>query len=390
MKFKAVTAFLCITAVALGTVFGINYKQKKSESDFEKTTEEIEIEAHDDAVELLLNSMTLEEKVYQMMFVTPEALTGVGQAVKAGDVTKNAVEKYPVGGIIYFAKNIKSREQITEMIENTQMYSKIPVFTGVDEEGGRVARIGGNSAMGTTKLPPMADVKGGDEAYRVGKILGEELKELLFNVDFAPVADVIINESNSEIGDRSFGSDAEYVGECVEAVVKGIQENGVSAVLKHFPGHGSTVANSHVGYSSGERTVEELRQCEFIPFKKGIDAGCDFVMVSHMTLVNCDTDMLPSSLSKKVIEGYLKGELGFEKIVITDSLSMGAITNEYTTGDAAVTAVLAGNDMILMPKDMKQAAEAIVKAVDDGVITKKRIDESVRKILLVKKDKGLI
>ncbi len=359
-----------------------------AESTMQNATETRVVTEEND-VELMLNKMTLEEKVYQMMFVTPESLTGVGQVVQAGSATKVALEKYPVGGIIYFSQNIKSREQVAEMITNTQEYSDIPLFIGVDEEGGRVARIASKPQMGTTKLGPMKNVTSYEEAYGVGQTLGKELKELSFNVDFAPVADVIIYEKNSEIGDRSFGTDPEWVAGCVGEVVKGLEENGVSSTLKHFPGHGSTKVDSHTGYSASERTLEELRQCEFLPFKKGIEAGCDFIMVSHMTLVNATSEKLPSSLSKEVITGYLKSELGFEGIVITDSLSMGAITQEYGNGEAAVMAIQAGNDMLLMPKDITVAADAVIKAVNEGRITEERIDESVRKILTIKKEKGL-
>lgn len=358
--------------------------------DFSTTETETVVQVREnDEIDEMINAMTLHEKVCQMMFVTPESITGVGCATESGERTKTALEEYPVGGIIYFAQNIKNRQQLTQMIENTQSYSKIPLFIGVDEEGGRVARVASNVSMGTTKFKPMKKVESFDEAYLIGQTLGSELKELGFNVDFAPVADVIINEKNSEIGDRSFGTDSEWVAGCVAAEVEGMQEKNVSSVLKHFPGHGSTTVNSHVGYSSSERSEEELRKCEFVPFRKGIEAGCDFVMVSHMTLVNCDTDNMPSSLSKKVIEGYLKGELGFEKIVITDSLSMGAITEEYTAGEAAVAAICAGNDMILMPKSVKDAAESIENAVREGKIPMERIDESVRKIIKLKKEKGL-
>lgn len=341
-------------------------------------------------IEDIISKMTLEEKVYQMMFVTPEALTGVGQVVQAGETTKAALEAKPVGGIIYFSPNITSREQITAMITACQSYSKIPLFIGVDEEGGRVARIANKGNMGTTKLAAMKNVQSREEAYQVGLTLGSDLKGLLFNVDFAPVADVIVEEKNSEIGDRSFGTDPLWVGDCVAGVVKGLEEKGVASVLKHFPGHGSTTVDSHTGYSASYRSIDELRACEFVPFKKGIEAGSDFVMVSHMTLVNVIEDKLPASLSGEVITGYLKGELGFRGIVITDSLSMGAITTQYTQSEAAVMAVEAGCDMLLMPRDITAAANAIIKAVNDGKIPNERIDQSVRKILEIKKEKGLI
>ncbi|MBQ8540210.1 MAG: hypothetical protein IJ435_01920 [Clostridia bacterium] len=338
----------------------------------------------------ILDAMSLDEKICQMMFVTPEAITGESATVQAGEATKAALEKYGVGGIIYFAKNIKTREQVISMIDATQSYSKIPLFIGVDEEGGRVARVAGNSNMKTTKLKPMAKVYTDTEAYEIGKTLGSDLSALKFNLDFAPVADVIISKKNSEIGDRSFGTDAWVVGEMVSAVVKGLEEKNVCSVLKHFPGHGSTTVDSHTGYSASYRTIDELRACEFLPFKKGIEAGSDFVMVSHMTLVNATEEKLPCSLSKEVVTGYLKGELGFEGIVITDALNMGAIAENYANSTAAVYAIKAGVDMLLMPPSVEEARAAIQSAVESGEITEERINESVKKILKIKIEKGII
>lgn len=340
--------------------------------------------------EELLSAMTLDEKICQMMFVTHESVTGANTVVQAGEATRVALEKYPVGGIIYFSKNIKSREQVISMINATQSYSKIPLFIGVDEEGGRVARVADNPNMGTTKIKPMGKVSTTDEAYSIGQRLGSELSALKFNLDFAPVADIVLSDKNSEIGDRGFNGGTWAVGELVSAVVKGLEENNVCSVLKHFPGHGSTTVDSHTGYSASYRTIDELRECEFLPFKKGIEAGSDFVMVSHMTLVNVVKDKLPSSLSYEIVTGYLKGELGFEGVVITDALNMGAIAKNYANSTAAVYAIKAGVDMLLMPPDVEAAKQAILTAVANGEITEDRIDESVRKILKIKIEKGII
>ncbi|MBE7040967.1 MAG: glycoside hydrolase family 3 protein [Ruminococcaceae bacterium] len=344
-------------------------------------------------VDELMKDMSLSDMVYQMMFVTPESITKIGTAVAAGETTRQAIEKYPVGGIVYFAKNFESRDQTIQMISNTQSYSEIPVFISVDEEGGRVSRLGSNGAMGTTKHPPMKQIgDGGDakKAYEVGKTLATELKALGFNVDFAPDADVLVNAGNTEIGDRSFGSDPALVASMVESTVKGMQENGLSATLKHFPGHGSTQVDSHTGYSASTRTLEQLRQSEFLPFKNGIDAGADFIMVSHMTLVNAVTEKVPASISKEVITDMLIDELGYQGIIITDSFSMGAITQNYSAKDAAVRAIKAGVDMILMPADLEATHAAIVSAVESGDISRGRIEQSVRKILALKLKKQMI
>ena len=389
---KKVLVCIILILVAVAFMQGIFWRNKTADDvapDFIIEQEETE----NDKIEELIKEMSLSDKVYQMMFVTPESITGIGVAVRAGETTKQALSSYPVGGIVYFAHNFENREQTKEMIANTQSYSEIPLFISVDEEGGRVSRLGSNPSMGVTKHPAMkliGESKDYLKAYEVGKTLGTELYELGFNVDFAPDADVIINVENSEIGDRSFGTEPEIVAEMTANVVKGMEECNVSSTLKHFPGHGSTFVDSHTGYSASSRSIDELRENEFLPFKKGIEAGADFIMVSHMTLVNATKEKLPSSLSEEVVTGMLKGELGFSGIIITDSFSMGAVTEHYTSKEAAVMAVKAGVDMILMPKNLEEAKEAIVKAVEAGEISEERINESVRKILLKKQEKNLI
>lgn len=344
-----------------------------------------------DKVSEIIGELTLEEKIYQMMFVTPESLTGVDVVVQAGETSQEAIKNKPVGGIIYFGQNLVEREQTVQMIKNMQGYSKIPLFISVDEEGGLVSRLGSNPLMETTKHPPMAEIgatKEPDKAYKVGEVLANDLKAIGFNVDFAPVADVIVSENNVETGNRSFGNDAENVALMVENLVKGLDENGVSATLKHFPGAGATTTDSHNGFSDNPRTIEELRSVEFLPFISGINAGADFVMISHMTLTNATEEKLPCSMSEEVIQGMLIDELGFEGIVITDSLQMGAITEHYSPAEIGVMAVKAGNDMILMPQDLAATYKGIEDAVKSGEISEERIDESVKKIIKLKIEKG--
>ena len=345
-----------------------------------------------DDVDQLLESLTLDEKIDQMFFVTPEVLTGVGQVISAGETTRLALEEHPVGGMIYFAANFQNRDQTVTMIQNSQDYSRIPLFIGVDEEGGKVIRIANNPEMETTKIEDMKTVgesKDLNRAYEIGQTLGSELSELGFNVDFAPVADLLINPNNTEIGTRSFGNDPKIVSQMVENVVKGLEEKNVSSVLKHFPGHGSTQTDSHTGKSLSTRTTEELKKNEFLPFQAGIDAGADFVLISHMTLTEATKEQLPASLSKEVMTDWLKGELGFQGIVITDSFSMGAIVDEYALSDAVVMSINAGADIILMPPDLEKAHQAVLAAVKDGTLSEERIDESVRKILKLKMEKGM-
>ncbi len=342
----------------------------------------------------LLDGMTLEQKLYQMMFVRPETLTGVGQVVRAGDATRQAMEAMPVGGIIYFSQNFQGTDQTSELLTNTQQYAQqagagIPLFFGVDEEGGTVARL--SDVLGTTKFDDMAEygARGSaQEAYDIGETLAADLSRFGFNVDFAPVADVLSNENNTEIGARSFGSDPDVVSTMVENEVNGLQENGVMAALKHFPGHGSTQADSHEGTSTTDRTLDELRGCDLLPFAAGIEQDAAFVLVSHMTATALDS--VPCSLSSAVITDLLRGELGYDGIVITDGLDMGAITASYSNGEAAVRAVQAGVDMLLCPPSIADAYQALSQAVADGTLTEARIDESVARILTAKVEYGLI
>ena len=347
----------------------------------------------EDYVSSLMSQMSLSEKIYQLMFVKPETITGTSAVTSAGTTTENALKKYPVGGLVYFAYNLQNRDQTSAMIRNSQSYSKIPLFIAVDEEGGVVSRLGSNPNMGTVKHPAMAQVgqrNDPNEAYGIGKQLATDLKSLGFNVDFAPCADVLVNPNNTEIGSRSFGSDPNVCANMVQNVVLGLEENGVSSTLKHFPGHASASVNTHDSPARSQRTYDELRNCEFLSFKAGIDVNVDFIMVSHMTLVNATKEKVPCTLSKEVITDWLLGELGYSGIVITDSLEMKAITNVYGTGDAAVRAISAGADMLLMTPDVKSAHDAIYNAVKSGKLTEERIDKSVRKILTAKYKNGII
>ncbi len=341
----------------------------------------------------LMNKMTLEQKVCQMFMVTPEALTGISPMVEVGQGTANAMKKYPVGGIIYFAQNLNSRSQITAMINNTQNFSKAAcgtgVFTAIDEEGGTVARAA--QKLGTTSFSNMAyygQYNDSGTAYNIGNTIGTDLRALGFNVDFAPVADVNI-DPNNELGDRIFSSDPEVVANMVTNVSMGMQDAGVSATLKHFPGLGAENGNTHTNsFVVIDRSKDELRNTEFIPFKRAIDSGTDFVMVGHQIVTGFGDD-LPCDLSYTAVTEMLRGELGFNGIAVTDAQQMNTICTVYGSGEAAVMSVKAGIDLILMPADLPAAVDAVCRAVRNGDIPESRINESVMRILEKKKEMGL-
>ena len=345
----------------------------------------------DEKVEKIVNNMTLEEKVGQIFMVAPEAVDkdGGSTTVFTENIEKE-IEKYNLGGYILFASNIENPTQTQELINGLKKSSKIQPFVGVDEEGGRVARIGKNSAMGVEKIEPMAQVgksQNYERANEIGTTIGKYIKNLGFNLDFAPDTDVLTDSNNTEIGDRSFGNDPEVVGKMATEVVKGLQSENISTVLKHFPGHGGSIGNSHQGFSLSNRT---LKKCEIVPFKTAIENGADCVMVAHMSLPNVTGDNIPATLSKKVVTDMLKTELNFKGVVFSDSMSMGAITENYGTGDACVKAVEAGIDMVLMPENLDEAYNAVLEAVKNGKISQERLDDAVSRIIKAKIQRGII
>lgn len=337
-------------------------------------------------VERLLSKMTLHEKVSQLFIVTPEKLTGYSRVIQAGDATRKALEITPVGGLIYSTPNLVSKDQVKTMITSVQSYSRdivgVPMFISVDEEGGNVARCA--NTLGTASLSPMFQYRkaGAKTAKKNAKMIAKDISALGFNLDFAPVADTWSNPYNKVIGQRAYSDDFSECAVLVAAAVRGFHKGGILCTLKHFPGHGNTGEDSHTGGAYSDKTLEELRKEELLPFKRGIKAGADFVMTSHVTLRKVDD--VPASLSYKITTELLRNELGFEGIIITDALVMRAVSNTYSSGDLAVKAFLAGNDMLLEPNDLKGAVSAIESAVKSGKITQERLDSSVRRILTVK------
>ncbi len=335
----------------------------------------------------VLASMTQDEKLWQLFFVTPEALTNVNTATVAGETTKNALQTYPVGGIIYFAKNLETREQAAAMLANTQSYSRIPLFLGTDEEGGTVSRIGANEALGGTKVADMRSYgQSADPAqvYNAGQTLAANLTGLGFNLDFAPDCDVVSGAAKV-VGSRSFSSDPELCASLAGIIVKSLRAGGVVSCLKHFPGYGSATVDDHNGTSIIEKSLEELQATDLVPFQSIISSedSAPFVMVTHLSYPNVVGDDTPADLSSAIVTDLLRETLGFRNVIITDSHAMASITDRYSAGEAAVKALAAGCDMILMPADLQAAFDAVT-------LTQARIDESVLRILTVKAEFGIL
>ncbi len=399
---------ICIIALIIAAGAGFvfireikNSEKEKSPSpsgttlksdDAQDTTEESTAgnEAYNlDQYDRIISQMSLHEKICQMFIVTPESLTGFDVVTASGDATRSSLEQYPVGGLIYFSANLESMDQAKEMLSGAKGIQKdldlIPLFYAIDEEGGDVARCA--DALGTTSFDPMYlyKEKGTDTAYSNAKTIAGDILSVGFNLDFAPVADTWSNPANTVIGQRAYSDDFAETAELVAAAVKGFSDGRVYCSVKHFPGHGDTAEDSHYGTAVSAKTLAELEQNEYLAFKKGIEAGADMVMMGHITMTS--VDQLPASVSKTMITDELRGKLGYDGVVITDSLAMGAVTEMYESGELAVKIVDAGADMLLMPQDMKAAVEALEKAVEDGTITEERINESIRRILILKSEK---
>lgn len=336
--------------------------------------------------EELLAGMSLREKLCQLMIVRPEVLTGESPVTAAGETTRLALEQYPVGGLIYSVDNLVTQEQTREMIENTQSYSKIPLIISADEEGGNVGRL--MYKLGTTFIHSMYSYKdmGEDTAYQNALTIGTDMVSCLFNTDFAPVADVWTNPANTVIGDRAYSDEFGQASELVAAAVRGFTESGVICCVKHFPGHGDTSTDTHEGAAVVDKSLEELRGGEFLPFEAGIEAGVDMVMVGHITVTAVDDE--PATISHEVITGLLREELGWDSVVVTDSLDMGALAG-YEIGEVCVKYLEAGGDIMLGIPDLAAALTALETAVTEGRLTEQRIDESALRVLMLKLSHGI-
>lgn len=352
----------------------------------------------------LLRQMTLRQKVGQLFMVRPDALdlsleqetiddeTAYG-VKELSDGMRQTLADYPVGGICQFGKNIVDPQQITAFNASLQEVSTIPLLIAVDEEGGSVARLANHTGFDLPQYESAAAVGATgnvENARQMGRTIGAYLKSYGFTMDFAPVADVWTNPDNTVIGTRAFSQDAETAAVMARGMARGLQEENILPTFKHFPGHGNTAEDSHSGLAYTYRTWEEMMQCEFLPFLPSPDSerGDCFraVMVGHIAAPSLGTGDAPASLSETVVTKLLREELlaGEDVLLVTDSLAMGAITEEYTPGQAAVQAVLAGNDIILMPDGMTEAFEAVLTAVQDGTISEERLNESVARILRFK------
>ncbi len=340
-----------------------------------------------------ISVMTNAQRVAQLFVVTPESLTGVDTATAAGDATRAALSENTVGGIIYLAKNIVEPQQLQEMLYNTQTYALsangLPLFLAVDEEGGAVNRVALNEAF-KDELPE-ADARtvtkelSPEGLYTVANNIGKYLKKYGFNVDLAPVADIALSD-NSIMAERSFGSEEEYVTDMAVNFASGLKDAGVISCYKHFPGFGRAGENTDFASVSINAISEELKSIDSKPFERGIENGLNMIMISSAMYPGLDENPVPASMSGAIVTDYLKGELGFKGVVISDALNAVAIADKYEPGEAAVAAFKAGCDLLLMPADYDAAFKAVLEAYESGEISNERLEDALTRILTVKKE----
>lgn len=326
----------------------------------------VEADPMNGLIESLLSGMTIEEMVAGMFIVSPEAITGVGTAVQASEGTKTAITQNPVGGLVYAPKNYNSSEQFTQMITNTKSYAKYPVFVIVSAECG----ASGYGLEATAKASELSDEEGVRQTYGT---IASKLASYGVNMNLAPVADIVSEEGDVSLQGRTFGSDASVAAPLVNAAVQAMQEAKVSAVLQKFP-----------GAAAGSKSLEELKNSEFVVYSMAIQNGVDCIMVSHDKANGVTGDDTPSSMSQVMINDVLRNTLGFDGVVMTDALDDSAITGSYSSAEAAVAAIQAGADLLLAPENYQEAYEGVLQAVADGTITPERIHDSIYRIYRVK------
>ncbi|MFD1928571.1 beta-N-acetylhexosaminidase [Sporosarcina siberiensis] len=337
--------------------------------------------------EKMLDEMTLDEKIGQLI------IAGIdGTDINAA--SRQLIEQQKIGGVIFYSNNVETPDQTVQFVNSLKDANKsnrLPMFFSIDQEGGRVSRL----PKQVEKLPTSEEigkVNDSQYAFNIGRALGMELVEFGFNMNFAPVLDVNSNPNNPVIGNRSFSADPKVVSSLGVQTMKGIEKENVIPVVKHFPGHGDTSVDSHLELPKVNKTMMELEQLELIPFKKAIEENADVIMIAHILLPELDK-ISPASMSEPIITNLLRNELGFNGIIMTDDLTMKAITNHYGIAHAAVESFKAGSDILLVAHDpVKTIAvlEALKAAVASGEISESRIDASVARIVSLKDKYSLV
>ena len=345
-----------------------------------------------------LSQMTLREKVGQLFVVRPEALEPAIRYAEdtelppyrlqaVSDGMRRRAADYPVGGVLLFGHNILDEEQLHTFTRDLRALPGAPLLC-IDEEGGRVSRIAGNPAFDVPVYENMAAVgASGDprRAFEAGSSIGAYLHRYGLEIDFAPVADVNTNPQNIVIGPRAFSDDPAVAAPMVAAFVRGLAEAGVTGCLKHFPGHGDTRTDTHFGFAATSKDWAQMLDCEMPSFRAGIAAGVPLVMAAHIAAPAVTGDDLPATMSPVLLQDKLRGELGFDGLVVTDALEMHAVSRRFGNAEAAMRTLLAGADILLCPQNLQEAFDGVVRAVEDGSVSRERLERSVSRILALKR-----
>lgn len=364
---------LLILGVGLFTLTGCDSDGTNSSKFDEKSVEE--------KVDYHIENMTIEEKIAQLLIV-------YYNGSKFDETLRNSLETNQPGGFIMQGVNITTYEDTLNYVKQIKETSKVPMFVSIDQEGGIVQRLYNLQDIKPTYIPAMYEVgQTNDEelAYEVGELMAKELRTIGVNVTYAPVIDVFTNEENTVIGKRAFGRDAQTVIDMAIPLSKGLSDNMVIPVFKHFPGHGDTYLDSHYDLPIVEKTLEELRKLELSPFKSAIENNALMIMTGHIAYPNITGDNTPATLSYKMITEVLREELGYDGVVISDALNMGALTRNYSNSEIYEMAINAGVDILLMPNSSSAETIRLIKeSVKKGNITEDRINQSLRRILTLK------
>ena len=336
-----------------------------------------------DVIQQKLDNMTLDEKIGQMITIGIDGYS-------VDDTAKQLITDKKVGGVILFKDNISNSNQLLQLINDIKginSTNKIPIFISVDQEGGRVNRL-----PSEIKSLPSNEVVGNKNdnklAYDIGKNIGYALGSFGFNMDFAPVLDVNSNPNNTVIGDRSFSNDKDKVASLGASEINGFKDSNIISVAKHFPGHGDTATDSHYALPIINKTLDELKSVEFVPFKKSIEEKVPAIMVSHILMPQIDANK-PASMSKTIITDILRKDLKFDGLIVTDDMTMGAVTNELDITTACINSINAGADLLLVCHGYDNeinVINAIKDAVNNGIISIDTINSSVYKILSLKEN----
>ncbi|MFB1098755.1 glycoside hydrolase family 3 protein [Terribacillus sp. JSM ZJ617] len=395
---KKWAAAALVAAISVTALVGIKPTDVKAETD----------------VKAIVEGMSVEEKVGQMLMPDFRNWQKQGESKATGftemnDEVGSIIQKYHLGGVILFAENVVDTEQTVRLIDGLQNASpEIPLFITIDQEGGIVTRLQtgtnlpGNMALGATRSEKYA--------YQTGKIIGEELSSLGVNVNFGPSLDVNNNPDNPVIGVRSYSSNPELVSKLGIETIQGLQRQNVAATAKHFPGHGDTATDSHYGLPLVTHDKDRLQAVELLPFQNAIDEGVDMIMTAHVQFPAFDDTtyiskkdgqeiLVPATLSKKVLTGLLREEMGFEGVIVTDALNMKAISDNFGQEEAVVLALKSGVDIALMPaqvnslemeKNLASVYDAVIEAIESGELPMEQVNASVERILKLKEKRGIL